>query len=72
MAGSFGTNQSIISTKNKDNCNEKDIARRKVKMSGQVSQIIDDKEGTVTVVSTDDHGRQYASTESYYTSSSSS
>lgn len=41
-------------------------------MSAQVSQIIDDKEGTVTVVSTDDHGRQYASTESYYTSSSSS
>lgn len=41
-------------------------------MSRQVSQIIDDKEGTVTVVSTDDQGRQYASTESYYTSISSS
>lgn len=41
-------------------------------MSRQVSQIIDDKEGTITVVSTDDQGRQYASTESYYTSISSS
>ena len=49
---------------------KKDIARRKVKMSRQVSQIINDKEGTVTVVSTDDQGRQYASTESYHTSSS--
>ena len=42
-----------------------------VNMSRQVSQIIDHKEGdgsgTVTVITIDDNGRQYASTE-YYTS----
>ena len=43
-------------------------------MSRQVSQIIDHKEGdgsgTVTVITIDDNGRQYASTESYLSSSS--
>ena len=43
-----------------------------VNMSRQVTQIIDNKEengysGTVTVITIDDNGRQYASTE-YYTS----
>lgn len=41
-------------------------------MSRQVSQIIDHKEGdgsgTVTVITIDDNGRQYASTESYLSS----
>lgn len=43
-----------------------------VNMSRQVSQIIDHKEGdgsgTVTVITIDDNGRQYASTESYLSS----
>ena len=48
-------------------------ANEKVNMSRQVTQIIDNKEengysGTVTVITLDDNGRQYASTE-YYTSS---
>ena len=35
-------------------------------MARYVSQVIDDHDGTVTVVSTDnDSGRQYASTETY-------
>ena len=40
-------------------------------MARYVSQVVDDHDGTVTVVSTDkDSGRQYVSTETYNSTSS--